>query len=70
MPRSWPSLAIGLGIPVIAIVIVPPLIANATVSVFGIPLLFFWLFAWFPLTTVCLAISWYGFDRRHYRGRS
>lgn len=69
MPRSLWSLAIGLGIPAIAIVIVPPLISNAQVSVLGIPLLFFWMFACFPLTTICLAISWYGFDRRHYAAR-
>lgn len=69
MPRSLCSLAIGLGIPAVAIVIVPPLISNVQVSVLGIPLLFFWMFAWFPLTTICLAVSWYGFDRRHYTGQ-
>jgi hypothetical protein len=66
MLRSRWSLVIGLGIPVIAIVVVPPFIANTQVTVFGIPLLFFWMFAWFPLTSVCLGVSWFGFDRSHY----
>jgi hypothetical protein len=32
----------------------------------GVPIVFFWVFLWFVLTTVCLAASWYLFDRAYY----
>jgi predicted ABC-type exoprotein transport system permease subunit len=64
--RSWPSLLIGLGIPIIGILVVMPLIADTSVHVFGIPLNFFWIFLMFPVTTLALWISW-RIDGPHYR---
>lgn len=58
MIRNWKSLAIGLFVPAIALLGVLPLLADTSVYVLGIPLLFFWIFAWFPLTTLCLWIAW------------
>jgi hypothetical protein len=66
MIRSWKSVVVGLGIPLVAIVVVLPLISNTSVYVFDIPLIFFWMFAWFPLTTLCLWIAW-RIDEPHYR---
>lgn len=66
MVRDWRSLIIGLGIPAVAIFVVMPLISNTSVYVFGIPLLFLWIFAWFPLTTLCLWLAW-RIDEPHYR---
>lgn len=66
MIRSWPSVLIGLGVPAAAILVGVPLVANTNIFVFGIPLLFFWMFCCFPLTTVCLWVSWRLFDSRHY----
>ncbi|OXM75161.1 MULTISPECIES: DUF3311 domain-containing protein [Amycolatopsis] len=66
MIRSWPSVLIGLGIPALAILVVTPLLSGTAVSVAGIPLLFFWMFCCFPLTTLCLWVSWRFFDRHHY----
>lgn len=66
MIRSWPSVLIGLGIPVFAILGGTAMVADTTVFVFGIPLLFFWMFCCFPLTTLCLWVSWRFFDSRHY----
>ncbi|WP_327669588.1 MULTISPECIES: DUF3311 domain-containing protein [unclassified Streptomyces] len=62
MPAQFPSRAtasvcVGLGVPALAILVVMPLIARSNVSVLGIPLVFYWLFLWFPLTTLCLWIS-------------
>lgn len=66
MIRSWPSLLIGLGIPAIAIVggvlVLGPIHAVA----FGFPLVFFWMFCCFPLTTLCLWVSWHFFDSDSY----
>lgn len=64
--RSWPSLLIGLGIPALGILVAVPLLANTSVHVFGIPLLFFWIFLMFPLTTLCLWCAW-RIDEPHYR---
>jgi hypothetical protein len=32
----------------------------------GIPVVYGWVFLWFVLTTLCLATSWYLFDRKYY----
>lgn len=66
MIRSWPSVLIGLGIPALALLGGIPLVSNTSVYVFGVPLLFFWTFCCFPLTTLCLWVSWRFFDRDHY----
>lgn len=64
--RSWQSLVIGLGIPAVAILVVMPLLADTSVHVLGIPLLFFWVFLMFPITTLCLWVAW-RIDEPHYR---
>lgn len=66
MIRSWLSVLIGLGIPAAALLIGIPLVSGSTASVFGIPLVFFWVFCCCPLTTLCLWVSWRFFDRAHY----
>lgn len=58
MIRTWMSLGVGLGVPAAALLVVMPLLADTTHSVLGIPLLFFWIFALFPLTSLCLWIAW------------
>lgn len=60
--RLW-SPVIGLGIPTVALLVVVPLIGDTGVRVAGIPLLFFWVFLWIPLTSLCLWLSWHFFDR-------
>ncbi|WP_020494796.1 DUF3311 domain-containing protein [Sciscionella marina] len=64
MTRRWPSLLIGLGIPALALFAGIPAVAGSTVTVLGFPLVFFWIFCCFPLTTLCLWISWRFFDRQ------
>ncbi|MGI5471734.1 DUF3311 domain-containing protein [Streptomyces sp. CA-132043] len=66
MKESRKSLAIGLGLPVVAILVVMPLLADTGVYVLGIPLLWLWLFAWFPLTSLCLWAAW-RIDEPRYR---
>ncbi len=55
--------AIGLGIPFFAIVIMLPFVNKVSVSVYGVPFLYLWMFAWFVLTSVCLGGCWLLFDR-------
>ncbi|MGH3359088.1 MAG: DUF3311 domain-containing protein [Nocardioidaceae bacterium] len=66
MLRDVRSLAIGLGVPVVALLVAMPLLADTSVTVGGIPLLFGWIFAWFPLTSLCLWVAW-RIDEPHYR---
>ncbi len=68
MIRSWPSLVIGLVIPVIAIVGGVLVLGPIHAEVLGFPLVFFWMFCCFPLTTLCLWISWHFFDRAYSPG--
>lgn len=64
MPRKALSPLIGLGIPGLAILVVMPMLASTDVRVLGVPLLWFWLFLWIPLTSVCLATAWTFIDSR------
>ncbi len=64
--RIWKSLIIGLVLPIIGVLVIMPLLANTAIHVFGIPLLFVWIFVMFPLTSLCLWIAW-RIDEPHYR---
>lgn len=61
----WRSVAVGLGVPALAILGVMPLLADTDVVVLGVPLLFLWVFAWFPLTSLCLWVAW-RMDKPYY----
>lgn len=60
------SLLVGLGVPVVGVLGGLPLVSDTDATVAGMPLLFFWLFAWCPLTSVCLWLCWWLFDRHDY----
>jgi len=70
LKESRKSLAVGLGMPAAAILVVMPLIADTSVYVLGIPLLWLWMFAWFPLTTLCLWVAWRIDEPRYRDGQS
>jgi hypothetical protein len=57
-------LLIGLGLPFIAVVLMLPLVNAVNFTLFDIPFLYLWIFAWFILTSVCLGICWFAFDRK------
>ncbi|HVW57864.1 MAG TPA: DUF3311 domain-containing protein [Rhizobiaceae bacterium] len=65
MPRIA-TLLIGLGIPILLTVIIPPFLNNAELTWSGIPLLLLWMFFCIPATAFCLIICWYCFDRPAY----
>ncbi|MDJ1136507.1 DUF3311 domain-containing protein [Streptomyces iconiensis] len=58
---------VGLGVPAFALLGGVTLLSGSGARVLGWPALYLWVFLCFPLTTVCLAVSWRVFDRRHYR---
>lgn len=66
MIESWKSIAIGGGVPTVAMLVVMPLLADTEISVMGIPLLFAYVFALFPFTSLCLWIAW-RIDEPRYR---
>lgn len=59
---------IGLGIPFVAIVVLMPVVNEVRFTIYGIPFLYLWMFVWFVLTSLCLAICWFCFDR--HRGET
>jgi len=64
--RIRKSLIIGLGLPIVGVLVIMPLLANTSIDVFGLPLLFLWIFLMFPLTSLCLWIAW-RIDKPYYR---
>lgn len=54
---------IGIGIPYVAVIGMLPWVAKVDRVVWGIPFIYAWIFSWFVLTSVCLGICWYCFDR-------
>ena len=62
----WKSLIIGLGLPAIGVLVIMPLLANTSIHVLGLPLLFVWIFLMFPLTSLCLWLAW-RIDEPYYR---
>lgn len=59
------KLIIGLVVPFVAVNCTIPFLNDIGTSVFNIPFIFVWLFVWFVLTSGCLAICWFCFDRYH-----
>lgn len=49
---------IGLGIPVTAIIVLFPWYDRVHPLILGFPFLYFWIFLWFPLTSLCLNLAW------------
>ena len=55
---------IGLVVPFIAVVVMLPWVNAVTFTWYNIPFVYLWVFAWFILTTLCLGICWFAFDRK------
>jgi hypothetical protein len=54
---------IGLVVPFLAVVPTVPLLGYLAIAPYGVPLALWWLFGCIPLTSLCLAICWFGHDR-------
>jgi hypothetical protein len=65
MPRIS-TLLIGLGIPILLTVVIPPFLNDPNLAWRGIPVLLLWMFLCIPATALCLIVCWYVFDRPHY----
>lgn len=66
MIHSWRSIVVGGVVPAVALLVVMPLIADTGVVVLGVPLLFAYVFALFPITSLCLWLAW-RIDEPRYR---
>ncbi len=60
------SLIVGLVVPFVAVVGGVGVLGPSEALLAGIPVVYFWMFLWFVLTTVCLAASWFFFDRGEF----
>lgn len=56
-------------LPFVAVVGGVAVLGRSEFMVAGIPIVYFWVFLWFVLTTVCLAASWYLFDRKDFEDK-
>ena len=63
--NPW-SLVIGLVIPFVAVVGGVAVFGGSRVLVLGMPVVYFWIFLWFVLTSVCMAVSWFFFDSEQF----
>ena len=55
---------IGLVIPFVAVDLMLPWANSVAFTVFDVPFVYLWIFAWFILTSVCLMACWLLFDRK------
>jgi hypothetical protein len=58
-----PRILIGIAVPFLSVIPTVPLLDRLAVAPFGVPLGLLWLFAAIPLTSACLAVCWFGYDR-------
>lgn len=58
MIDNWKSIAVGGLVPAFALLVVMPLLANTSLTVLGLPLLFAYVFFLFPFTSLCLWLAW------------
>ncbi|HKD23940.1 MAG TPA: DUF3311 domain-containing protein [Rhizomicrobium sp.] len=62
--RPFLRYTIGIAVPFLSVIPTVPLLGRLDIAPFGVPLALLWLFACIPLTSLCLAICWFGHDRR------
>lgn len=54
---------IGLVLPFVGVIGLLPVVNGVAWTLWNIPFLYLWIFAWFILTFICLGICWLRFDR-------
>jgi hypothetical protein len=60
------SVLVGLVIPFVGVVGGVAVLGQSRFLILGMPAVYFWIFLWFILTSICLAASWHFFDRKYY----
>ena len=66
MSNEAKSALLAIGVPFAGVLGGVVTLAGSTATVFGVPILFAWLFLWMPLTSLCLHLSWKLFDRKDF----
>lgn len=63
MKKTFFNVAIGVLTPFVGVIGGITLFRSSEQFVLGFPILYFWIFLWFILTSICISLSWYFFDR-------
>ncbi|MBY0221766.1 MULTISPECIES: DUF3311 domain-containing protein [Sporosarcina] len=58
------NVLIGLVIPFVGVIGGILAFRNSEQFVLGFPILYFWMFLWFILTSICISLSWHFFDSK------
>lgn len=65
-PKTFFNLFIGLLIPVVCVIGGLIYFRYSEDFILGFPILYFWMFLWFILTSICISCSWFFFDKNDY----
>lgn len=63
------SILVGLVIPFVGVVGGVAFLSQSRFLILGMPAVYFWVFLWFILTSICLAASWHFFDRKYHENQ-
>ena len=66
MSNEAKSALLAIGVPFAGVLGGIVVLSGSTAAVFGVPILFAWLFLWMPLTSLCLHLAWKLFDRKDF----
>ena len=66
MSNEAKSALLAIGVPYAGVLGGIVVLSGSTAAVFGVPILFAWLFLWMPLTSLCLHLAWKLFDRTDF----
>lgn len=64
MVRPMLNIIIGVVIPFVGVIGGIIFFRNSEQFVWGFPILYFWMFMWFILTSLCISLSWHFFDSK------
>jgi len=63
--NNFLNLLIGLVVPFVGLIGGIIVFRYSEFFVLGFPILYFWIFIWFILTSICISISWHFFDSKN-----
>ena len=66
MSNEAKSALLAIGVPFAGVLGGIVALSGSTATVFGVPILFAWLFLWMPLTSLCLHLAWKLFDCKDF----
>ncbi|MFJ7407660.1 MULTISPECIES: DUF3311 domain-containing protein [unclassified Lysinibacillus] len=64
--KTFFNVFIGLVLPVVSVIAGLIYFRYSEHFILGFPILYFWMFLWFILTSICISCSWFFFDKKNY----